>query len=296
MKPIKKIVISASRRTDIPAFYMSDFMKAIHRGYFIVKNPYNQKESLIIATPDKVHTIVFWSKDYTNLIKGKFIEHLWELGFKLFFNYTINSRDPILEPCLPNLDHRLIQLETLSKIAGPETIFWRFDPICHYRRKDGKICHNCHDFLKIADAVSDLGIRNCITSFMDMYTKIQKRLSFVPGFSFVDPPLENKIALLMEMSGQLKKRNISLHTCCEKHLLDLVPPDSGIKQSSCIPNQYLAKLYGLGVSLRKDTGQRAKLGCGCGISVDVGSYRHQPCYHNCLFCYANPDIFGKKFK
>ena len=110
MASIKKIVISASRRTDIPAFYMNDFMKDIRRGFFRVTNPFNQKESLVMAAPDRVHTIVFWSKDYTNLIRGKFIEKLRELGYNLFFNYTINSHDPSLEPGLPTLEHRLIQL------------------------------------------------------------------------------------------------------------------------------------------------------------------------------------------
>ncbi len=296
MKSTKKIVISASRRTDIPAFYMKDFMNSIHRGYFRVTNPFNQKESLVMATPDKVHTIVFWSKDYTNLIKGQFIEILWNLGYNLFFNYTINSRDSILEPCLPALEHRLTQLETLAGIVGPDAVFWRFDPICYYRRTDGKICHNRHDFLKIADRASDLGIQTCITSFVDIYGKVQKRLSCLPGFSFLDPPAENKIKILLEMARELKKRDIDLLTCCEKQILESVPPDSGIKASSCIPSHYLAKLYGPDVSLMKDAGQRIKLGCGCRSSMDVGSYRHQPCYHNCLFCYANPDGIGNKFK
>jgi hypothetical protein len=284
----KKIVISASRRTDIPAFYMNDFMQDIRRGFFCITNPFNQKKSLIMATPDKVHTIVFWSKDYTNFIKGQFIESLQKLGYNLFFNYTINSQDSILEPSLPTLDHKLTQLEILARIVGREAIFWRFDPICYYRREDGKVCHNRHDFLKIADAISDLGIRYCITSFMDLYAKVQKRGSRVPGFSFLDPPLENKINILQEMAQKLKERNIDLLTCCENQILESIPLNSGIKASSCIPNHYLAKLYGSDLSLRKDTGQRIKLGCGCRVSVDVGSYRHQPCYHNCLFCYANP--------
>ena len=291
----KKIVISASRRTDIPAFYMKEFMKSIQDGYFRIVNPFNQKESLVPATPDKVHTIVFWSKDYTNLIKGRFIERLREMGYHLFFNYTINSYNPLLEPCLPSLGHRLTQLEILCRETHPDTIFWRFDPICFYHFGNGKIRHNRQDFLKIADAVSDLGIRHCITSFVDIYAKVRKRSAVLPGFSFFDPPIEDKIKILLGMAGQLKKRNIGLFTCCENQILESVPRDSGIKASSCVPNHYLAKLYGPDISLRKDTGQRIKSGCGCRISVDVGSYRNHPCYHNCLFCYANPDKIGNKF-
>ena len=296
MTSTKRIVISASRRTDIPAFYMNDLMKSVQRGYFHITNPFNQKESLVPATPDKVHTIVFWSKDYTNFIKGRFLEKLRMMGYNLFFNYTINSRDPILEPCLPSLDHRLAQLAILAGMVSPDAIFWRFDPICFYRGADGRVCHNQHDFLKIADAVSDLNIRHCITSFVDIYAKVEKRLAALPGFSFLDPSIETKIKILNEMAGQLKKRNISLSTCCENELLKFIPTDWGINQGSCIPNHYLAKLYGPDISMRKDSGQRIKSGCGCRISVDIGSYRNHPCYHNCLFCYANPDGIGNKLK
>jgi hypothetical protein len=293
MKPTPKIVISASRRTDIPAFYMNDFMKDIRRGFFNVTNPFNQKKSVVTATPDKVHTIVFWSKDYTDFIKGQFIEGLQKLGYNLFFNYTINSRDSFLEPGLPPLDHRLTQLETLAGIVGPEFIFWRFDPICYYRLGEGKICHNRLDFLKIADAASDLGIRTCITSFMDIYPKIQKRSSYISGFSFYDPPVEHKVNVLQKMALELEKRHIDLLTCCENQVLESIPIESGIKASSCIPNHYLAELYGSNLSLSQDRGQRIKSGCGCRVSVDVGSYRYQPCYHNCLFCYANPRRMSK---
>lgn len=273
---------------------MDDFMQAIQRGYFDVVNPFNRKKTRVPSTPDKVHSIVFWSKDFTHLIRGKFIQGLRELGYHLFFNYTINSQDLLLEPCLPSLEHRLVQLENLTQLVGPDTIFWRFDPICYYRLGDGKIFHNRHDFLKIADAVSELGIRTCITSFMDIYPKVQKRSARFPGFSFIDPPLETKVTILQEMAGNLKRRNITLFTCCEKSLHACLPTDSGIEQSSCIPNKYLAKLFGSNLSFRKDAGQRTQLGCGCGTSVDIGSYRHQPCYHNCMFCYANPGETAKK--
>lgn len=286
MKPVKKIVISASRRTDIPAFYMNDFMKGIRQGFFRVVNPFNQKESLIVSSSDYIDTIVFWSKDYTKFIKCNYLKILREMGYHLFFNYTINSEDSFLEPGIPSLDKRLAQLENLSRTAGPESIFWRFDPICYYRR-NGKIFHNRHDFLKIADVAADLGIKNCITSFMDLYPKIEKRLSNLSNFSFFDPPIELKVKILYEMADELKKRNIYLMTCCEKKVMESVAPCIGVNPASCIPNHYLKKLYHSDISLRKDRGQRLNQGCGCGISVDVGSYRHQPCFHNCLFCYAN---------
>ncbi len=273
---------------------MEDFMKGIREGFFRLTNPFNQKTSLVPASSDKVDTIVFWSKDYTRFNRENFARVLQKAGYNLFFHYTINSEDHLLEPEMPGLNHRLAQLEILCRRVGSEAVFWRFDPVCHYHFKDGIIRHNRHDFLNIADAASSIGLRYCVTSFMDFYAKIEKRVSRLPGFSFADPPLEAKKEILHEMARELNRRNMQLLVCCEQEVLNLVAPDSGIFPASCIPGDYLAKLYGSNISLRKDRGQRTRQGCGCKVSVDVGSYRHQPCFHNCLFCYANPGKIKKK--
>ena len=91
MKHSDQIVISASRRTDIPAFYMDWFMEQIKKEVFEVTNPYNRRKSIVPATPDKVHTIVFWSKNFAPFIKGRFGQTLLRMGYNLFFNFTINS-------------------------------------------------------------------------------------------------------------------------------------------------------------------------------------------------------------
>ena len=125
-----KIVISASRRTDIPAFYMPWFMSQIEAGSFEVVNPYNQKAHYVPGTPDKVHTIVLWSKNFGPFIENNYGDRMREKGFQLFFNFTINSDCSLLEPNVPPLGARLDQLEQLCQRFGPETVNWRFDPIC----------------------------------------------------------------------------------------------------------------------------------------------------------------------
>ena len=152
----KQIVISASRRTDIPAFYLEWFMDRIARGSFEVTNPYNRKVSVIPATPEKVHTIVFWSKDFGPFLKDGIGDRLLQHGFHLFFNFTLNSQVPLLEPRVPSLDARLRQLEELSNRFGPRVIHWRFDPICFYRSENGDLQHNlAHKLVlhKISDAL-----------------------------------------------------------------------------------------------------------------------------------------------
>ncbi|MCD6186499.1 MAG: DUF1848 family protein [Deltaproteobacteria bacterium] len=288
MQPAKKIVISASRRTDIPAFYLKWFAQQIKKGFFKTTNPYNGHVSITPATPDKVHTIVFWSKNFRPFIKSDFGKNLQKKGYNLFFNFTINSCNSLLEPNVPSLNDRLDQLSYLCDYFNPESINWRFDPVCFYKAGECKTENNMHDFIRIAKFASENGVKRCITSFMDHYVKIKKRAASIQGFSFIEPHYGKKISILLKMERELKTLDIKLFTCCEKELLDKLSGDSSIQASSCIPNDLLVKLYGGELSMRKDTGQRIKQGCGCKISVDIGSYSMHPCYHNCLFCYANP--------
>jgi len=288
MKHSNQIVISASRRTDIPAFYMDWFMEQIKKGVFEVSNPYNRRKVIVPATPDKIHTIVFWSKNFSPFIKGGFGEKLLRMGFNLFFNFTINSDIPLLEPRVPSLKQRLVQLRDLSRNYDPRSINWRFDPICFFEFKQNAIKDNLHDFSRIATWASQCGVTRCITSFMDHYAKLKKRIKSKPGFSFIDPILSEKVNILLKMEKELTEKNVDLYTCCEKEVLNALPSGSNIRKSSCIPNDLFVKIFGGDLSFKRDTGQRSSKGCGCMISVDIGSYRLHPCYNNCLFCYANP--------
>ncbi|MFO7684963.1 MAG: DUF1848 family protein [Desulfobacterales bacterium] len=283
-----KNVLSASRRTDIPAFYLTWFMHRLERGFFEVVNPFNQRVALVPAGAEAVHSIVFWSKDYGRFLKDQTGEELRRRGYGLFFNFTVNSAAPLLEPRVPPLEERLAQLETLSRRFGPQSINWRFDPLCFYRRNGGSVENNLADFSTIALRAHRAGITRCITSFMDHYPKIRRRLAALPGIAFVDPASAVKAAVLLDLETRLRPLQIDLHLCCEKDILQELPAETKIRPSACIPNSLLTALYGGRTRLKKDPGQRRGQGCGCQVSVDIGSYRDQPCGHGCLFCYANP--------
>jgi len=122
MKHSNQIVISASRRTDIPAFYMDWFMEQIKKEVFEVTNPYNRGKFIVPATPDKIHTIVFWSKNFAPFIKEGFGQKLLRMGYHLFFNFTINSDISLLEPWVPSLKQRLDQLRDLCQDYDPRSI------------------------------------------------------------------------------------------------------------------------------------------------------------------------------
>jgi hypothetical protein len=283
-----RIVISASRRTDIPAFYMDWFMDRIEKGRFETVNPFNGKTTVIEASPKTVHTIVFWSKNFGPFLNGGYGDLLTQKGFHLFFNFTLNTTSAVLEPKLPPLKQRLDQAAALCGAFGPGAVQWRFDPVCFYTTGDGSLNDNLADFDIIAARLEKLGIRRCVTSFMDHYAKIKKRTAAIPGFAFIDPPLEKKIEILARLKAATANRGMTLFACCEKAVLEALPAGMDIAPAACIPNRYLAELFGGDLSFQRDYGQRTNRGCGCGISRDIGRYQDQPCFHDCLFCYANP--------
>lgn len=287
-QPSLPIVISASRRTDIPAFYMPWFMRQIEKRRFEITNPFNRKTAVVSAPPGRVHTILFWSKNFGPFIEGGYGHALRGMGYHLFFNFTINSTDSCLEPHVPPLEERLKQLEYICGNFDARSVNWRFDPICFYQSSRGVLNDNLGDFEMIAQKACQYGIRRCITSFRDDYAKIRKRILRIPGFAFIDPPIKRKMEIILKMKTALAAKGITLSTCCEKALLERLPAGSGVRPSSCIPNDLLMALFEGQVSMRQDSGQRVKAGCGCKISMDIGSYHLHPCYHNCLFCYANP--------
>lgn len=271
-------------------------MDHIKLGFFNVKNPYNKTIKKIDASRDVIHSIVFWSKNYDAFIRAKAGEKLTKLGFNLYFNFTINSESFLLEPMLPCLKKRLEQLNQLARVFGPEKISWRFDPICFYQTSDnGPVQDNLSDFPVIVQEASKLGIKKCVTSFFDNYTKIQKRLKFLfqknhQAVFFTDPPMDRKVQVIDQMEKHLAATGIRLYLCCEKQVFSNLEAGTRVLENSCVDANLLKTLFRGHPEMKRDYGQRSKLGCNCTKSIDIGSYDIHPCFHNCLFCYANPDM------
>lgn len=286
MKQAPQQILSVSRRTDIPAFYMPWFMDRVRRGCIEVVNPFNRQVRRVEVSPDRVHSMVFWSKNFGPFLEGGYGERLQSMGYHLFFNFTINSTVPILEPGVPDVDQRIEQLRHLCRRFGETSVQWRFDPICHFTTGTGAHRTNLADFETIATAAGECRIDICMTSFMDHYRKIARRAG--PGLTFVEPSTREKSTLLAKMEQTLSPLGIQLALCCEKAALEELPARSTIGSGACISGHRIMAVHGGRVSVRQDPGQRKASGCGCTVSVDVGSYNLHPCYHNCLFCYANP--------
>lgn len=291
------VVISASRRTDIPSFYMPWLMKQLERGFVETVNPYNRHRKEIPANPDAVHSIVFWSKNYGFFLKREYGEKLRAKGYRLFFHFTINNYPDPLESEVPHLAERLDQAAELCRRFGPETITWRFDPILFYRcNGETEVHHHLDGFREIAAKLAESGVERCITSFADPYQKAVRRMSKT-GLTLVEPHDDQKKRILTRMAERLKTLGIKLSVCCEKALLDQMDGQTEISPAACIDHTLLQELFGGDLSFKRDTGQRQKAGCQCHKAVDIGDYTAHPCYHHCLYCYANPvSPFAQKDK
>jgi hypothetical protein len=284
-----KKVISASRRTDIPAFYLKWFFESMEAGSFKLTNPYNGRVRTVEVSRESVAGIVFWSKNYGPLLKLR--KRL--SGWNAVFNFTLNSVDSLIEPSLPPLERRLEQMRQLATEFGSGAVRWRFDPVVFYRR-NGRLHDNLQAFESLLEFAAGVGLTDCTISFMDYYRKIERRQKAIAGFEFIYPDGELMFDTASSMAAKASEYGIRLVTCCEPLLADR--GIGNLEAAACIDHGLLEQLYGQPLSHRKDRGQRSGSGCLCHESIDIGSYREHPCYCDCLYCYANPvsDTRGKK--
>jgi DNA repair photolyase len=293
------IIISASRSTDIPAFYSDWLVQRIKEGYVKWKNPFNGVP--LYVSFSKARLIVFWSKNPKPIIKH--LEYLDERIRNYYFQFTLNDYDQEkLEPNVPNVHSRIETFIELSERVGKSKVVWRFDPL---------ILTDTINVDKLLKKVESIGnqLKNhtekMVISFADikLYKKVQNNLrkNSIKYLEFNDG-LMNEFAVGLQ---QLNKNwNFEIGTCAERIPLEKF----NIKHNKCIDEDLIIKLFSgdkilmdfLGVKIiqgdifnpnvriekkrdNKDKGQREF--CGCIFSKDIGEYN--TCPHLCEYCYAN---------
>jgi hypothetical protein len=272
-------VISASRRTDIPAFYMPWLLDAVRNRAVHVANPYNRTQVRRVSLdPMEVAWFVFWSRNYAALLRHR--EAFSE--YKCAFHFTITSGDPLMEPSVPTVDSALRQTEQLARHYGGERVFWRYDPIVHWRDLNGDMHtnHQLHTFERLANELGAIGVKRCIMSFAQYYAKVRLRLKR-QGIVPVAPPDDVKLSITTELRDVATANGISLSSCCST----LPAGVTGVDSAKCIDGRLLTQLGGEPVSVARNA---TRDGCSCTKSIDIGDYQQQPCAHGCLYCYANP--------
>jgi DNA repair photolyase len=270
------MIISASRRTDIPAFYSEWFSERVKDGYLLVRNPFNAHQIRhVTLSPETVSAIVFWTRNPKNIFH--LLSTLDKEGFNYYFQYTITGYPRVFEKSVPSPLQAIETFLHLSDLIGPGRVVWRYDPILLSNTLT--IDEHKRLFSKIASLLAGKTIRSVI-SFADFYQKTEKNLSKIPNEKYDD--ITKQKELLYDLSAFMAKtaesNGMSITSCAE--IVDL--SSIGIPHGKCIDEKILSEEFGLNVSSVKDSGQREA--CGCIKSIDIGEYN--TCLHGCSYCYA----------
>ncbi len=271
------VIVSASRRTDIPAFYMDWMLEQLRGGAVFSRNPYNPAQTRRVELTPESGCIVFWSKNPAPLLER--IDRLESFRIPFGILFTLNPYGKELEPGVPPVEERIATFRELSRRIGKEKMIWRYDPICFSPQFDDAF-HRSH-FEKLATSLSDATGR-CITSFLDFYAKTIRN---TVGHELYDPPQKQKNSLATELAAIAHAAGIRLEACAESGTP--LPP------AACIGTEWIRDICGQDWGLSKDSGQREL--CHCAKSVDIGM--PDSCPHGCSYCYANRSPqFAKKNK
>lgn len=264
------MIISASRRTDIPNYYSDWFFERLKERMVCVRNPFRPGDvSRISLSRDVVDGFVFWTKNPRPMLK-----RLGELEeFPYYFQFTLNGYGVELEPGLPDKETGLVPVfQELSEYAGRERVIWRYDPILV--TPEYTVLRHQELFGRLAEKLAAY-TRKVVISFLDPYTNIQGRLAR----SAVQEPEAGQMEQLARQIGKIASEyGLDVETCAEAG--DYVA--YGIRHGKCIDASLLGRIAGEPLSTGKDTGQRKF--CGCDASIDIGAYH--TCQNRCVYCYA----------
>ncbi len=267
------MIISASRRCDIPAFKGEEFMAALHAGGIEVGNPFRPGPARRVSLErGDVDAFVFWSRD-----PRPFLRHLDGIergGFPFYFLITATGYPRLLEPDVPTPDEAAACFRELAARIGRRRVIWRYDPV--FFSEHTPFAFHVENFSRLAGLLSPFTSR-AIVSFFDPYAKALHRLrqAGIDADEASGTP-EMQVALLARFAAIAAAEGLEIQSCAEPALAAAVPA------GKCIDERLLNEVFGLKLSYRKDPGQR-KL-CLCQQSVDIGNYG--ACGHGCLYCYA----------
>lgn len=266
------MILSASRRTDIPCYYSEWLLNRLREGYVITKNPMNPTQiRRITLSPDTIDCIVFWTKDPLNMMDK--LAAIDELGYCYYFQFTLNPYGTDIECNLRNKANIIATFQQLSKYIGNDKVIWRYDPIII--NETYTIDYHLHSFAALCMQLQ--GYTNkCIISFVDNYIKLNKAVKV----QIIRDTTEEQLHYIAKSFAEIAYRfGIDIRACCEK--LDYT--NDGIKPAACIDKNLIESICGHSLNINKDKNQRS--GCGCAVSVDIGVYN--TCKNGCIYCYAN---------
>ena len=264
------MIISASRRTDLPAFYPDWLFNRFREGRVLVRNPMNPHAiSDVRLSPDVVDGIVLWTKNPLPMLS-----RLSELDrYPYYFQFTLTAYGTDVEPSLPSKTGVLAPaFQTLSRKIGRERVVWRYDPIFFSARYTAD--EHCRRFRRLASLLGPY-TEKCTISFLDFYRDTARNTRPLR-------PLSPTAAQRFELAGRLTliaaEYGLTLDTCAVEEDYSQL----GVSHADCIDLERLERIGGWRLNTPRAKGQRPA--CGCAESVDIGAYA--TCPGGCRYCYA----------
>lgn len=257
------MIISASRRTDIPSLHTKWFLNRLKEEYVITQNPISKNNFYKIPlNKNIVDIIVFWSKN-PNI---DFLKEVKDLGYEFYLHFTITPYNKNIERNIPDKNLLIRNFQIISKLFGKEKIIWRYDPII--LNDDFDANYHLNNFKNFADSLNGY-TDECIFSFVQIYSKIKNNIKNIND--------DDKLLLIENMKEISEKNNIKLKSCSQDF------DNIRVEKSACIDKERIQKILGYSIKEKKDKSQR-KL-CNCIESIDIGIYN--TCTNGCIYCYAN---------
>jgi len=277
------MIISASRRTDIPAYFSKWFINRIRAGYCLVANPFNSKQVTEVSLlPADVDVIIFWTRNPAPLFPH--LDELDDRGFRYYFQYTILGYPREIDRHGSRLAYSLERFCRLADRIGVGKVIWRYDPILLTERTG--LAYHLEQFERIAEALRGCS-QSAVISLYDEYAGHRLRMRRVEeqGYRLLD---ERSISegerrrFFTTLASIARSNGMTLFSCAEPADLE----GYGIRKGACIDAGYIERTFGIKVSDKKDPHQREA--CRCCVSKDIGAYG--TCLMGCAYCYATPDF------
>jgi nucleotide-binding universal stress UspA family protein len=280
------MIVSASYKTDIPAFYGDWFVRRLQAGSCRMVNPYGRQVYTVDLGPGAVDGFVFWTRNL-----GPFVPALAEvcrLGFPFVVQYTITGYPLAIEASVPEAGRGVAHLRALAQRHGRRAGVWRYDPIL-ITSLTPPDWHR-ETFAGLARALA-AATDEVVISFAHLYVKTRRNLDEAArrhGFTWRDPPDDEKRDLLAALRDIAAAEGIR-PTICSQPQFEL----PGLAGSACIDAARLGDVAGRPIAV-PEKGNRP--GCRCAASRDIGDY--DTCPHGCAYCYAvrSPALAKQRFR
>ncbi len=264
------MIINASGRCDICAYYSSWFMNRIRAGFVDVRNPFNPHQvSRILLDSQHVDFIVFCTKNPIPML-----QYIDQISFPMLFHITLTGYHKDIEPQVPDKKAIIQAIKVLSSKIGKDRIVLRYDPIIINERYT--IAYHQKAMESLLKTLHQ-DIAKCVISFVDMYKNTKENFQCMN----IKECTQKDMDAIGEVFGKLAKQyQIEIQTCAES--IDL--SKYGIKQGKCFDEEELSSMVGYAIQVSK---KGVRSSCACIETVDIGAYNC--CFHGCLYCYANYD-------